>query len=88
MPFWFSTTDVMDTMTGGGDRPRRLAEKMSLALANFARTGDPNHEGIPYWPKYDQENGAVMIWNDVCEVRNDPDREARNLADDIRNSNS
>ncbi|WP_163718525.1 carboxylesterase/lipase family protein [Mangrovibacterium lignilyticum] len=88
LPFWFSTTDVMDTMTGGGDRPRRLAEKMSLALANFARTGDPNHEGIPYWPKYDQERGAVMIWNDVCEVRNDPDREARNLADDIRNSNS
>ena len=82
--FWFNNTDVMDTITGGGARPRRLAEKMALALTNFARTGDPNHEGIPHWPKYDIENGSVMIWNDTCEVRNDPDREARILADEIR----
>ena len=32
----------MDTITGGGERPRWLAEKMSQALVHFARTGDPN----------------------------------------------
>jgi para-nitrobenzyl esterase len=77
--FWFNNTDVMDTLTGGGARPRRLAEKMSRALINFARTGNPNHSGIPNWPKYDAKNGAVMIWDDSCEVKNDPDREARKL---------
>jgi len=88
LAFWFNNTDIMETITGGGARPQRLAEKMSLALVNFARTGDPNHKEIPFWPKYDTENGAVMIWNDTCEVRNDPDRAARNLANEIRKANS
>jgi len=78
LAFWFNNTDVMDTITGGGERPRRLAEKMSQALVHFARNGDPNHSGIPAWPTYDSENGAVMIWNDVCEIQYDPDGEARN----------
>jgi len=88
LPFWFNNTDLMDTITGGGDRPRRLAENMSLALTSFARTGEPDHEGIPHWPKYNKRDGAVMIWNDKSEVRNDPDREARQLANEIRNLNS
>jgi para-nitrobenzyl esterase len=75
--FWFNNTDIMDTITGGGARPRRLAEKMSQALISFARSGNPNHVGIPDWPKYDNQRGAVMIWDDTCEVKNDPDREAR-----------
>ncbi|MGW8317382.1 MAG: carboxylesterase/lipase family protein [Bacteroidales bacterium] len=88
LPFWFNNTDLMDTITGGGARPRRLAENMSLALTSFARTGDPNHGGIPYWPKYEERDRAVMIWNDESEVRNDPDREARQLANEIRHTNS
>jgi para-nitrobenzyl esterase len=86
--FWFNNTDVMDTITGGGARPRRLAEKMSQALVSFARTGEPNHPGIPHWPKYNKENGAVMIWNDTCEVQNDPDREARNLLNELMKNNT
>jgi para-nitrobenzyl esterase len=78
LAFWFNNTDEMDTITGGGERPRRLAEKMSQALVHFARNGDPNHSGIPDWPTYDSENGAVMIWNDECEIQHDPDREGRN----------
>jgi len=78
LAFWFNNTDEMDTITGGGERPRRLAEKMSQALVHFARNGDPNHSGIPAWPTYDSENGALMIWNDDCVVQHDPDREARN----------
>lgn len=78
LAFWFNNTDVMDTITGGGERPRRLAEKMSQAVIHFARTGDPNHSGIPSWPRYDSADGAVIVWNDDCEIQYDPDREARN----------
>lgn len=77
--FWFNNTDLMDTITGGGARPKRMAEKMSQALISFASTGDPNHAGIPSWPKFDSQKGAVMIWDDTCEVKNDPDREARKV---------
>lgn len=45
---------------------------------NFARTGDPNHSGLPAWPKYDA-NGPVMVFDKTCEVKNDPDRELRKV---------
>ncbi|HRT48674.1 MAG TPA: carboxylesterase family protein, partial [Bacteroidales bacterium] len=75
--FWFYNTDLMLTHTGGGPRPRKLSEKMSGALLQFMRTGNPDGGGLPHWPKYTPENGEVMVLDDVSEVKNDPDREAR-----------
>jgi para-nitrobenzyl esterase len=75
--FWFNNTDRMVTHTGGGARPARLADKMSETLLQFARTGNPNHSGIPEWPAYNSENGLNMIFDDQCEVKSDPDKEAR-----------
>ena len=59
--FWFYNTDVMLTQTGGGTRPRELGEKMSDALVQFMKTGNPNCKNLPEWPKYTSENGEVMI---------------------------
>jgi para-nitrobenzyl esterase len=75
--FWYYNTDVMLTHTGGGARPRKLSRTMADALVRFMRTGDPNGGNLPHWPAYTEANGETMILNDVCEVRNDPDREAR-----------
>lgn len=75
--FWFYNTDLMLSHTGGGARPRKLSEKMSDALLQFMKTGDPNSEGLPEWPVFTAENGETMILNDICEVQNDPDREGR-----------
>ncbi len=75
--FWYYNTDLMLTHSGGGLRPKQLSEKMSDALLNFMRTGDPNGSALPPWPAYTVENGETMILKDTCEVKNDPDREAR-----------
>lgn len=75
--FWFYNTDVMLSHTGGGARPRDLSQKMASSLVSFMRTGDPNCDAIPSWPLYTAEKGETMILNDICEVKNDPDREAR-----------
>mgnify|MGYP005750739667 FL=1 len=75
--FWFQNTDRMYTHTGGGKRPRVLSDKMADSLLAFMRTGNPNAGSLPTWPKYTAEKGEVMILNDTCEVKNDPDREAR-----------
>jgi len=75
--FWFYNSDLMYTHTGGGARPRALSEKMSGALLNFMRTGNPNRSGLPEWPAYSQEKGETMILKDESRVENDPDREAR-----------
>lgn len=77
--FWFCNTDLMLTHTGGGSRPRKLSFKMADALLQFVRTGNPNCDALPAWPEFSVEKGETMILNDVCEVKNDPDREARKL---------
>jgi para-nitrobenzyl esterase len=75
--FWFYNTDVMLTHTGGGPRPKALAARMAGALLQFMKTGSPNGGGLPTWPKYTSAKGETMILDDRCEVKNDPDREAR-----------
>jgi para-nitrobenzyl esterase len=75
--FWFHNTDLMFTHTGGGARPRRLAEKMAGSLVQFMKTGDPNGAGLAPWLKYTSARGETLVLDDVCQVRNDPDREAR-----------
>ena len=50
---------------------------MAGHLLQFMKTGDPNGKGLPPWPKYTPANGETMVLDDVCEVKNDPDREAR-----------
>jgi para-nitrobenzyl esterase len=75
--FWFYNTDVQISHTGGGARPRSLAAKMSGALVQFMKTGNPNRGGLPDWNRYTTANGETMILDDICELKNDPDRESR-----------
>jgi para-nitrobenzyl esterase len=75
--FWFYNTDLMLSHTGGGARPRKLSEKMAGSLLQFMKTDNPNGGGLPDWPRYSSQNGETMILDDVSEVKNDPDREAR-----------
>ena len=64
--------------TGGGARPRALATKMAGSLVQFMKKGDPNGGGLPAWPKYTSGTGETMVLDDVSEVKDDPDGEARN----------
>jgi para-nitrobenzyl esterase len=77
--FWFANTDLMLTHTGGGKRPRVLSEKMSGALLQFMKTGNPNGGGLPTWKAYTTDKGETMILTDQPELKNDPDREARKM---------
>ena len=75
--FWYYNTDVQISHTGGGARPRKLSSKMSGALVQFMKTGNPNGGGLPDWTRYSVEKGETMILNDTCEMENDLDRQAR-----------
>jgi para-nitrobenzyl esterase len=81
IPFVFYNTDVSAFATGGGVEARELAAKVSDAWINFARKGDPNHKGLPNWPKHTPDAGPVMYFDKTCEVKNDPDRELRKVVD-------
>jgi len=52
-----------------------LADRMSSAWAQFARTGDPNVKDLPEWPVYKEADGATMFFNNTCEVTTNYDKE-------------
>jgi para-nitrobenzyl esterase len=65
--------------TGTGTERQQLADAMHRAWIAFARSGDPNHDGLPSWPRYDLARRATMRFDATCEVLDDPlgqDREA------------
>lgn len=49
-------------------RDRKLEQTMSTYWVNFARTGDPNGEGLPAWRNY-QSTGAVIELGDQITER-------------------
>jgi para-nitrobenzyl esterase len=73
--FQFDNIKRCQEMTGGGKDAYALAAKISQAWINFATTGNPNTKGLPEWPKYTPEAGATMIFDNTCEVKNNPDKE-------------
>jgi len=76
IPFVFNNPDIAP-FTGEGEDRYELAAAMSRAWINFARTGDPNGDGLPHWPAYDTENRSTMLFNVPCRVENDPRKEER-----------
>ncbi|TCO61908.1 carboxylesterase/lipase family protein [Actinocrispum wychmicini] len=70
-PFWFDNVDSAPITHGGPER-YELAAKMSTALVSFARTGDPRHDGLPDWPRYDLDSRPTMILDAECRLELDP----------------
>jgi para-nitrobenzyl esterase len=80
IPFVFDNISRCEEMTGGGPEAHALADKMSRAWISFARTGNPNHKGLPNWPSYTADKGATMLFDNVNQVKNHPDKELLQIA--------
>ena len=77
LAFVFDNIDKATGMIGTGADLQPLAGKVSSAWVAFARTGNPNHAGIPKWPAYDTGARATMVFNDECKLVNDPAKDER-----------
>ena len=42
-----------------------LADIMSSYWANFIKTGDPNGEGLPYWPESREDLGYIVLGDEI-----------------------
>ena len=72
----FHTVDLRPDWTGNAEEAWALSEKMSAAWINFAKTGNPNVEGVlPKWESYTPQNGATMYFDNTCKIVNNHDRE-------------
>jgi para-nitrobenzyl esterase len=45
---------------------------MMDAWIAFARSGDPNHPGLPDWPSHEASRRATMLLGRECELADAP----------------
>lgn len=57
------------------EEPKKLGKLMSLAWVNFAKSGNPNHENLIYWPSCTKEKEHTMIFGQQCKVKDNFDDE-------------
>jgi para-nitrobenzyl esterase len=69
IPYIFGTLDSSPRAGwawSSGDR--ELARQISAAWVNFARTGDPNGDGVPRWPVFDPHEPSTLVWDVQARV--------------------
>jgi para-nitrobenzyl esterase len=75
----FDRLDNEATHRLAGDPPQELADVMHASWVAFAKTGNPNHNALPQWPRYDARTRSTMRFNTVCDIANDPAEDERLL---------
>jgi len=81
LAFCFDNAERCENMTGNGAEARQLAAQVSDAWIHFARTGNPNHAGLPSWPAFTAEKCPTMIFDSPCEMKNNPDTNERKASE-------
>jgi len=82
IPFVFHNTNRVEICNMPGVS-NKLEEQIFGAVMQFARTGNPNHEGLPEWPSITLEDEATMIFDRKCEVRHNYDDELMKFLEEI-----
>jgi para-nitrobenzyl esterase len=77
LPFVFDHPDLIHFMTGTGEDRYGLARQMSAAFVAFARTGNPNHSGIPRWDPWNPQRWPTMVFDRETSAVDDPWGEER-----------
>lgn len=73
-PWWTGSRSRRRPSKPSPTGSRRLIQR---TWAQFARTGDPNHEGLPTWPSYALPRRPTMVFDVESKVEDDPLSEER-----------
>ncbi len=57
------------------DADRALANVMATYWTNFAKSGDPNGEGVPAWPNFTIDRERVLHFDDTVKAGGVPNLE-------------
>lgn len=74
IPLAFKNLELGKHWTGTTEESSILAEQMSSAWINFARTGNPNADVLPAWKPYTRDNGETMIFDATPKMVHHHDR--------------
>jgi para-nitrobenzyl esterase len=74
VPFVFGNlhAEGVELYTGRGAERRALSVLVQDAWVAFARSGDPNHPGLPPWPPYGPEARATLLFDVNSAAQFDP----------------
>jgi len=81
IPFVWNNLDKygVNLLTGDDPARQKVADAMHQSWIMFARSGNPHASGLPPWPAYDGTHRATMLFNEECQVVNDPQAPERQL---------
>jgi para-nitrobenzyl esterase len=65
-------------------REQTLADKVSLAWTNFAKTGDPSNKLMGTWKPYNAKERPIMVIDDQPKLVNDPLHDSRVIIAELR----
>ena len=68
LEYVFGTLDVRQGATWQPE-DRKLSQEIIGYWTNFARTGNPNGEALPSWPRYDKEQELIHLDNPITTSR-------------------
>ena len=63
----FGTLELSLPKVPWEESDRKLSDAMTTYWSNFARTGDPNGNGLPKWPRYDREGRLLHLDETIRE---------------------
>jgi para-nitrobenzyl esterase len=87
IPFAFDNLEAGAVYTGNGPAAQKIADEMSAAWVAFAKTGNPNHKGMPAWTPWDPDRRATMVFGaGAAKVVNDPGKEERLAIKGVRDA--
>ncbi|HSW16682.1 MAG TPA: carboxylesterase family protein [Ramlibacter sp.] len=77
LAFAFANTQLASGITGDGTERLVPQEQMADAWVAFARSGNPNHAGLPAWQAYALQDRPTMVFGREPRLQADPLRAER-----------
>lgn len=75
----FLNLDQQGAMPGRAPAAQHISRQLAGAFIALARTGTPNHAGLPYWPRHTLPARETLIFGDTARVEADPRGQERAL---------
>lgn len=72
IPLVFGTLGAEGSLTGTGADARAVSKAMQDSFVAFAKSGNPNHAGLPRWPKHDLAKRSTMIFDTRSNIEDNP----------------
>ena len=85
IPFVWNNLDKygVNLLTGDDPARQKVADVMHQSWIMYACTGNPHAAGLPQWPAYYDTQRATMLFNEECQVVNDPQAVERQVWEGI-----